>query len=136
MRFSFVYSGAVAVALSSCVTTPPISPIEFNVPASATQARSALVSNFSSLGYRIISDTDHSLTVERQQTFGESALINRRIQYQVVVSGDGPTKIQPRVIMYLGRDPNVVSKDVTGQKEMADQLKIDIAPAIRQLGGR
>lgn len=136
MRFSFVYSGAIAVALSSCVTTPPISPIEFNVPASATQVRSALVSNFSSLGYRIISDTDHSLTVERQQTFGESALINRRIQYQVVVSGDGPTKIQPRVIMYLGRDPNVVSKDVTGQKEMADQLKIDIAPAIRQLGGR
>ncbi len=136
MRFSFVYSGAIAVALSSCVTSPPINPIEYNVPASATQARSALVSNFSSLGYRIISDTDHSLTVERQQTFGESALINRRIQYQVVVSGNGPTKIQPRVIMYLGRDPNVVSKDVTGQKEMVDQLKKDITPAIQQLGGR
>lgn len=135
MRYSTVFAAAIVTTLASCVTTPPVNPLEYNVPASRSETRSTLASNFSALGYRVIADTDNSLTVERQQTFGESALINRRIQYQVVITGDAPTKIQPRVIMYLGREPNVVSKDVTGQKEVADQLKVEIAPAIKSLGG-
>lgn len=135
MRYSVVYATAIVVSLSSCVTTPPANPIEYSVASSRDETRSALASNFSALGYRIISDTDNSLIVERQQTFGESAFINRRIQYQLVISGDAPTKIQPRVIMYLGREPNVVSKDVTGQKTVADQLRIEIQPVVQLLKG-
>lgn len=135
MRQSFIGSIFAVAALSGC-QTPAYKPMEYSVPVTRNEARAALVEQFSAYGYRVANDTDFSLTLTQQQTAGEAMFVNRQYFYQFTVTGDKPATVLPRIIMSQGREPRVLTIDVTDRAELRTKLESQLQPVISKLGGR
>ena len=123
MNIRVACAALAAVHLAGC-TTLNYQPIEYTVRASRMQTREALVAGFSDARYRINSDTDFTLLVERHQTPVEMAFSNNlKVFYQFAITGDNPTKISPRIIATFGSTLNQGQVDVTHRTDLRTELE-------------
>ncbi|MDO6966989.1 hypothetical protein [Rhizobium alvei] len=122
-----LFVAALLTLLCGC-TTLNYEPLEYTVPASRLETREALVAGFSDAKYRINTDSDFTLLVERYQTPGEMVFSNNlKIFYQFAITGDNPTKISPRIIATFGNPLSPGQVDVTHREDLRKELEAKMA---------
>lgn len=128
--------GVFALLFLVGCTTIETAPLLYSANADRIRTREAIIAGFSGANYRIVSDTEFTIVIERYQTPGEMLLGNRpNTLYQFAITGDNPTQIYPRIIARFGAPSNPLQADATNRADMRAELNAIMAPIVSGLSG-
>lgn len=127
---------AASLIVAACATVDQ-APLAYEFPAESAAVKAALIESYISSGYRVTSETDHTLKFERYKTAGEALLqANMNFSYEIAVTGNNPTRVTPRVVATFGGRNSDLIADGTARSDLRAQLLAPFDPVASRFRAR